>query len=200
MKKILLTSLSIIAFSFCTETKAQLGISLNLNIGARPAWGMPGSYAGDYYYLPDLDIYYYIPGREFIYWQDGDWLFAPQLPYMYRDYDLFHCRKIVIDEPRPYLHASVYRTRYYDDYYRFHHSERIAPRNGYVYGGAAIGFNREVHREPAHAPVPEWNRDYRGGFEHRGGDRDEDRGRFEQRGGDRGGERGHWGGHGGRRG
>jgi hypothetical protein len=200
MKKLLLTSLAVVAFSFFTETKAQLGISLNLNIGARPAWGIPGSYAGDYYYLPDLDIYYYIPGREFIYWQDGDWLFASQLPYMYRDYDLFHCRKIIVNEPRPYLHASVYRTRYYDDYYRFHHPAGIAPRPGYAYGGASIGFNREEHREQPRASVPEWNRNDRGSYEQHGGDRGGDRGRFEQHASDRGGDRGHGGGHGGRRG
>jgi hypothetical protein len=96
-------------------------IGVNLNIGTRPSWGLPGNYAGDYYYMPEIDTYYDIPHRQFIYLQGRNWVFANELPYMYRGYDLNRGYKVLINEPRPYLRGNVYRARYnnyYDNYHR----------------------------------------------------------------------------------
>lgn len=111
MKKLLLTSLILVATLATQETNAQVRVNLNVNIG-RPAWGLPGNYTGDYYYLPEIDTYYDIPRRQFIYFDAGNWVFAAELPYSYRGYDLYRGYKVVINEPRPYLHCDVYRTRY----------------------------------------------------------------------------------------
>lgn len=119
MKKLLLTTATLIAFLFFNETKAQVRLNVNINVGTRPAWGVPGNVAGDYYYLPEIDTYYDIPHRQFIYLEGGNWRFSYTLPVAYRNYDLNRGYKVVINEPRPYLHYNVYRakySRYYNTY------------------------------------------------------------------------------------
>ncbi|MCW3088678.1 MAG: hypothetical protein JWQ78_2064 [Sediminibacterium sp.] len=108
------------AFLFATQTEAQVILNMNENV-VRPSWGVPGNYAGDYYYLPEIDSYYDIPHRQFIYFDGRGWVNASQLPYQYRDYDLFGGYKVVVNEPRPYMRADVYRkkyNRYYNTYRR----------------------------------------------------------------------------------
>lgn len=120
MKKLLLTVAIVLALFSVAQTNAQVRVNLNVNIG-RPAWGISGVYAGGYYYLPEIDTYYDIDDREFVYFDGGEWAFSHSLPYQYRDYDLYHGYKVVINEPRPYLHCNVYRERYgsyYNNYRR----------------------------------------------------------------------------------
>ncbi len=135
MKKILLTTAMVIgAFLFMNETKAQVRLGLNINIGARPNWGLTGNYTGDYYYFPEIDTYYDIPNRQFIYLDNDQWVFASELPYAYRDYDLYNGYKVVVNESRPYLHADVYRNRYINYYNTYHNrrTEVVAQRGGYT--------------------------------------------------------------------
>lgn len=112
MKKLLLTSMMLTAMIFSNEIIAQVRVNVNLNIGQRPGWGVPGNYSGDYYYLPEIDCYYDIPGRQFIYFDGFDWAFADELPYRFRGYNLYSGYKIVVNEPRPYMRAQFYRERY----------------------------------------------------------------------------------------
>lgn len=128
MKKLLLSAMVLCGILFISnETKAQVRIGVNVNIG-RPSWGVPGNYAGDYYYMPEIDTYYDIPHRQFVYFQGNNWVFAPELPYMYRGYDLNRGYKVVINEPRPYLHHNVYRTRY-NSYYNNYNRPNVVIRN-----------------------------------------------------------------------
>ena len=113
MKKIILGASN----SFCVycspkNLQAQVKVGVNINIGSQPVWGPVGYDYVDYYYLPDIDAYYYVPGRQFIYLSNGRWIFAASLPVAYRHYNLYSGYKVVINEPRPYLHANVFRTRY----------------------------------------------------------------------------------------
>jgi hypothetical protein len=98
-------------FSF-QKTTAQLGVKVNLNIGSQPTWGPVGYDHVDYYYMPDIDAYYYVPQRQFIYLEGGRWIFATSLPPQYRGYDMYHGYKVVVNEPRPYMHPDVYRVKY----------------------------------------------------------------------------------------
>ncbi len=151
MKKLLLTSLIVGAFLVAEQTEAQVRVNLNVNIGPRPAWGLPGTYAGDYYYLPEIDTYYDIPRGQFIYFNGGNWVFAAELPYMYRSYDLYRGYKVVINEPRPYLHCDVYRNRYsnyYNNYRRqvIYTPQPVYPRNRYEidrYNSGSRGYYRD---------------------------------------------------------
>ena len=112
MKKIILVMAVMVFTASVQKTAAQFRFSINFNIGTQPEWGPAGYDYAEYYYLPDIDVYYYVPQRQFIYFNNGQWVFSASLPYMYRSYNLYNSYKVVINEPRPYLHADVYRTRY----------------------------------------------------------------------------------------
>jgi hypothetical protein len=105
------------------QTNAQVRVSLNVNIGSQPVWGPVGYDHVDYYYLPDIDAYYYVPTREFIYANGARWTKSRTLPARYRNYDLYHGYKVVINEPNPYLHHNVYKARYAG--YRGRHDQRV---------------------------------------------------------------------------
>src|SRR5437868_15466532 len=112
MKKITLmvvTLLGLIAFT--KSSQAQVSIGVNINIGSQPVWGPVGYDHVDYYYLPDIDAYYYVPKQQYIYLDRGRWIFASALPMRFKNYDIYRSYKVVVNEPRPYLHPDVYRTK-----------------------------------------------------------------------------------------
>jgi hypothetical protein len=101
-------------------TQAQ--VSVRVNIGLQPIWGPVGYDYAEYYYLPDI-AYYYVPERRFYYMDGGIWVSGMTLPGRYHDYDLYRAHKVVINEPRPYLHHGVYRERYGS--YRGYHGQGV---------------------------------------------------------------------------
>jgi len=109
MKRILLL-LALTTGSGIIATNAQ--VHVDINIGTQPVWGPVGYDYAEYYYLPDIDAYYNVPRRLFIYPQGSGWVFSASLPYAYRNYDLYHGYKVVVNEPRPYMHHERYVTRY----------------------------------------------------------------------------------------
>jgi len=110
MKKIVLGLL--VAASFIIHKPASAQVSVNINIGAQPVWGPVGYDYVDYYYLPDIETYYYVPTHQFIYLTNGRWIFATTLPYRYRTYNIYTGYKVVINEPRPYMHYTTHRVMY----------------------------------------------------------------------------------------
>ena len=109
MKKILI-AIFLLAGVLSQNAHAQLRVSIN--IGHQPAWGPVGYDHADYYYLPDVDCYYDIEGSQFVYFDQGRWIYAAALPPRYGRVDLYRSYKVVVNEPRPYLHADVYRRKY----------------------------------------------------------------------------------------
>jgi hypothetical protein len=110
MKKLLLMATFGLAALFASPAKAQ--VSVNVNIGAQPAWGPAGYNHVDYYYLPEVETYYYVPTRTFIYMNGNKWVKTKHLPARHRGYDLHRGRKVVINSPRPYLRHDNYRSQY----------------------------------------------------------------------------------------
>lgn len=92
--------------------RAQVQVSVNVNVGVQPQWGPTGYDRVDYYYLPAIETYYNVPQHQFIYFEGGRWIFAASLPARCSNYDLYGGYKVVINEPRPWLHHDMYRTRY----------------------------------------------------------------------------------------
>jgi len=124
MKKLILITTILLTSVFITkQAQSQVSLGININIGSQPVWGPVGYDYVDYYYLPDIDVYYYVPRHQFIYLSGGRWIFSAYLPVRYRSYDLYSGYKVVVNEPRPYLHANVYRTRYAP--YRGRHDQVI---------------------------------------------------------------------------
>jgi len=110
MKKAILIFL--VAAGCLLQRSATAQVSVNINIGAQPVWGPVGYNYVEYYYMPDIEAYYYVPSRQFIYLTNGRWIFATSLPYRYRGYNIYSGYKVVINEPRPYLHFTTHKVKY----------------------------------------------------------------------------------------
>ncbi|MBB5397048.1 hypothetical protein [Mucilaginibacter sp. AK015] len=121
MKKIIITAaifLSCIAYK-----SADAQISLSINIGSQPEWGPAGYDHADYYYMPDIDTYYDVPAHQYIYLENNTWVRRANLPVRYSNYNVYKGYKVVINEPRPWTRATVYRTKYAS--YRGHSGQHI---------------------------------------------------------------------------
>src|SRR6267154_6815284 len=79
---------------FSGTANAQVGVSLHFNIGDQPVWGPVGYDHVDYYYMPDIEAYYYVPRHEYVYFDDGEWVHARELPPRYHDFDVYHSYKV----------------------------------------------------------------------------------------------------------
>ncbi|KAA2244799.1 hypothetical protein F0L74_02145 [Chitinophaga agrisoli] len=112
MKRLFILAVLLSASIAFQPSNAQVRLNVNVNIGSQPAWGPTGYDYAENYYLPDIDAYYNIPSKQFIYLDGPRWVRTATLPARYRGFDLYHSYKVVINEPRPYLHHDVYRTRY----------------------------------------------------------------------------------------
>ena len=112
MKKIILIAAMFSGFALFNGAQAQVRLGVHVNIGAQPDWGPEGYDYVNYYYMPDIDAYYDVPHRQFIYWGNGRWIFSNSLPPQYRDYDMYHGYKVVVNERRPWLHHDRYVEQY----------------------------------------------------------------------------------------
>ena len=99
MKKIMLT---LFALVLLISFRASAQVSINVNIGSQPLWGPVGYDHVDYYYLPDVESYYYVPKKQFIYRDNGRWIFSMALPSRYRGYDLYSGYKVVVNSRNAY--------------------------------------------------------------------------------------------------
>jgi hypothetical protein len=97
----------------------QAQVSVNVNIGSPPAWGPVGYSSVDYYYLPDVQAYYDIRATQFIYFGGGKWIRSRNLPYQYRNYNLYNGYKVVLTDyhgSRPYSNFNTHKAKYYKGY------------------------------------------------------------------------------------
>jgi hypothetical protein len=95
---------------FANSSQAQ--ISINFNVGAQPLWGPVGYDRADYYYLPDVESYYSVADKQYVYQNNGKWLFSNSLPSRYSGYNLYNGYKVVINQPKPYLTFANDRVKY----------------------------------------------------------------------------------------
>lgn len=110
MKRIILAV--IIGVASFTSISAQAQVSLNINIGSQPQWGPTGYDHVDYYYLPDVDAYYNVPAKQYVYLNNGSWVWRNSLPARYSGYDLYNGYKVVMNTPKPYLSHQTHVTQY----------------------------------------------------------------------------------------
>ncbi|WP_316829365.1 hypothetical protein [Pedobacter aquatilis] len=118
MKKLVLFAV-VLMVSLSGINNANAQVSLNVNIGSQPVWGLAGYNHVDYYYFPDIDAYYYVPSGQYIYSNGGRWTWVNSLPARFGNFDVYRAYKVVINEPKPYLRNSVYVARYskFKNYY-----------------------------------------------------------------------------------
>jgi hypothetical protein len=110
MKKLFLAFT--VAFLGFTATPSHAQLSINFNIGSQPLWGPVGYDRADYYYMPDIQTYYSVPKHQFVYLNNGRWLFSNSLPSRYSGYNLYNGYKVVLNSPRPYLLFNDHKAKY----------------------------------------------------------------------------------------
>jgi len=93
-----------------------------------PAYENPNQV--QYYYLPDLEVYYDVWNHEFVYLEDGNWLFSATLPAVYGNYDLYGGHVVILDYRvhQPWMHHELY-VSHYPRYY--HHSVYVGGKGEY---------------------------------------------------------------------
>jgi hypothetical protein len=109
------------------KSEAQVSMSINVNIGAQPLWGPVGYDYVEYYYLPDIEVYYWVPRRQYVYFYGGRWVFATSLPARYSHYNLYTGYKVVINEPKAYLHYHQHKVKYKP--YKGQYGRQVAIKN-----------------------------------------------------------------------
>lgn len=107
MKRLMMMLTVAIVVTAAYTSSAQ--VSLNVNIGMQPNWGPRGYDYVEYYYMPDIRTYYHVPSRRYVYYEGNSWVRSASLPRAYRGYNLYKGRKIVMNEPRPYLRHHTSR-------------------------------------------------------------------------------------------
>jgi Ni/Co efflux regulator RcnB len=110
MKKLILVFALCAIGLFCQTTTAQ--VRFNVNIASQPIWGPVGYDHVDYYYLPDIEAYYNVPRHRYYYMENNRWRSGSNLPSRYRGTDLYNTRKVVVNEPKPYLNHQTYKSKY----------------------------------------------------------------------------------------
>lgn len=108
MKRLIIALITGFVALSANPSSAQISI----NIGAQPVWGPTGYNQVDYYYLPDIETYYYVPKRQFVYQDQGRWIFASALPARYSGYNLNDGYKVVLNTPNPYLSFKDHKIKY----------------------------------------------------------------------------------------
>lgn len=123
MRTIKLIAAAIILFAF---SPMQAQISVNVNIGAPPAWAPEGYTEAEYYYIPDVEAYYDVRQTQFIYFGNGGWIRSRNLPNQYRNYDLYGGYKVVLDDyrgSRPYNNFKNHKIKYHKGYNGKHNNK-----------------------------------------------------------------------------
>lgn len=92
--------------------QAQVHINANLNLGSQPVWGPTGYDYAENYYLPDIEVYYNVPTHRYYYNENGRWIYSSNLPSRYRNYDLYHSHKVVVNDRNPWRNHENYRNQY----------------------------------------------------------------------------------------
>lgn len=110
MKKLIIVSIFSLGMWIHSDLSAQ--VQVNINISSQPLWGPVGYDQAAYYYLPDVEAYYNVSRGQFIYLNNGRWIFSSTLPPRYARFNLFDCYKVVINSPTPYLHFKDDRIKY----------------------------------------------------------------------------------------
>ena len=102
----------IAAVVLSSTVQAQVSVNLNFNVDRQPIWGPTGNDHVENYYLPDIETYYNVPQHKYYYQERGRWIGRSTLPARYRNFDLYHSYKVVVNEPTPYRNHAIYRDKY----------------------------------------------------------------------------------------
>ncbi|MBS1633255.1 MAG: hypothetical protein JST10_11860 [Bacteroidetes bacterium] len=131
---------TLITFSVYILSGCAPGSYVSANIQyTNPGWA-PAYYPGvRYYYLPDIEAYYDLSDQDFVYLDNGQWLFSPTLPPIYSSFNLNNCFVVALNARvyHPWLHHQYYVSHYPRYYYQNIYHGNVA---------AIRGFNENVKK------------------------------------------------------
>jgi hypothetical protein len=109
-----------------------------------PDWAPAYSPGVRYYYFPDIEVYYDLSARDYVYLQNGQWLFSSTLPPYYHDYDLYNGYIVALDYNsfQPWRHHHYY-VSHYPRYYYYNVYPNDPPR-GFNENGRKTYHRKEV--------------------------------------------------------
>ena len=114
-----LTFILIMFMNGCAVYVQRPGEGVNI---APPAWApyYENINSVRYYYFPDIECYYDVWNREFVYLEDGNWMFGATLPPIYSWLDLNTAFIVLLDNNvfEPWMHFHYYVSHYPRYYYR----------------------------------------------------------------------------------
>ena len=118
---------------------AYMGGAVAGNNIVPPPWAPAYENTGQvrYYYLPDIESYYDVFNHEFIYMDNGSWMFSSTLPAMYSWYDLGLGFTVLLNYRvhQPWMHFNYYVSNYpryyYQSIYRDSYRQADHPLRGF---------------------------------------------------------------------
>lgn len=117
---VLVAAMALLASS-CITTAASEGPGTGVG-AVPPSWAPEYGNISQvrYYYLPDIEAYYDVFNHEFVYMDNGSWMFSPTLPPMYSWYDLYGGYTVVLNYRvhQPWMHFHYYLSNYPRYYYQ----------------------------------------------------------------------------------
>lgn len=127
------------------------GVGVGSQQYINPPWAPPYVSGVRYYYLPDIEAYYDLSNQDFVYLDNGQWLFSRTLPSIYSWYDLYDGFSVALNFNvyQPWMHNQYYVSHYPRYYYRNKYSDGERDR--------IRGFN-ENDAKPFYWTQPDRNR------------------------------------------
>lgn len=114
-----------------------------------PPWAPPYVAGVRYYYLPDIEAYYDLSNQDFVYLDNGQWLFSRTLPSLYSWYDLYNGFTIAlnVDVFQPWMHNQYYVSHYPRYYYHNKYNDSDLRRiRGFNENGAKPFYRDQENR------------------------------------------------------
>lgn len=108
-------------FIFSLSTQAQnVSVGININTAPRQEVRYVEVPAPSYYYYPEIETYYDMNSSVYIYLSGNNWVRSAYLPTYYRNYDVRHGQRVLIDYrgSRPYTHYHKHHNKYKNKHYK----------------------------------------------------------------------------------
>lgn len=116
-------------FIFTSCGTYNYGTAANQTYYENPQWA-PDYYQGTrYYYFPDIECYYDIADHDFIFLNNGQWIYVQSISPFYPSFDLYDSYIVVININvyQPWMHHQYYNSHYPKYYYRDYYDHSNIP-------------------------------------------------------------------------
>jgi len=141
--------LFLLFFSSCSST-TSIAQTVDVGVNITPPFWAPTYENVDrihYYYLPDIECYYDVWNQEFVYLDDGNWMFASQLPSFYSWYNFNADPFVVVLDwhvHEPWMHHHFYVAHYPRYYYRSVYKDNVRTPSGFNENIKTVVYNRST--------------------------------------------------------